>query len=396
MLLFSILFINLIIMKKLIQVLIFIQLLTFSLNVKSQVWVQEPNITNNKINDIEFFDSEHGWLVGDNGTIGRYLNGGWQILLPPTAKNLVAIHPVDTNKAWIVANTDLILFYDNGNYVDYTPSFTFSLSDIFFLDSTGWAAGGNILYFNGTEWVDSTGSCGGIYDIDFYDSVGYMCGIIPPILNSISGFDCNYIASTVHHTCIEATSDTSYIYASMHNIQGNGMTWFIEYPSMDTLFYSNSPFWVYDIEMKGNSGWAVGYTKILKYDSTINQFYQFQIADDILLCADIINDTTGWIGGYNGILLKLINGTLAVDEFQKKQNAFKIYPNPANDNLSFYSDFSEGEMRVYDLEGRQVYFQEINHSGETFIDISKLSPSSYLLVFQTKESISQSRFIKMK
>ena len=59
------------------------------------------------------------------------------------------------------------------------------------------------------------------------------------------------------------------------------------------------------------------------------------------------------------------------------KNNFNIYPNPVNDFIQLRADFFIGRVEIYDLLGKQVY--ENNSVGSELIDVSNLSPGTYII-----------------
>lgn len=78
------------------------------------------------------------------------------------------------------------------------------------------------------------------------------------------------------------------------------------------------------------------------------------------------------------------NCTLGNDYFQNS-NLFKIYPNPTNGllNININNYIGELQIKVYDLNGRQVYNQNVtNFNNTNAIDLESLSTGIYVLKLQ--------------
>ncbi len=61
-------------------------------------------------------DSNEAWVVGDNGTVLRRIQGGmnWVLLKISTSRNLTRVDNVNRNLGWIVGDSGTILRYHNG------------------------------------------------------------------------------------------------------------------------------------------------------------------------------------------------------------------------------------------------------------------------------------------
>ncbi len=62
--------------------------------------------------------------------------------------------------------------------------------------------------------------------------------------------------------------------------------------------------------------------------------------------------------------------------------SFRIFPNPSNEKifLAFEQEFQEAELFIYDLQGKQVYAQQLlQPKDELAIDVEKLEPGIYVI-----------------
>lgn len=79
-----------------------------------------------------------------------------------------------------------------------------------------------------------------------------------------------------------------------------------------------------------------------------------------------------------------LNSTLSVKDLYAGE--YSIYPNPAKNILTIYSDFDQTEsIVIYDLTGSEI--KSIEHSS--VVDVSELSPGTYLLVRNSSKETSQ-------
>ncbi|WP_299336030.1 FG-GAP-like repeat-containing protein [uncultured Psychroserpens sp.] len=96
------------------------------------------------------------------------------------------------------------------------------------------------------------------------------------------------------------------------------------------------------------------------------------------------------VNGYNKgaiWILKLKKEALSIEDFSSKQD-IKLYPNPANNSISFTGNMSGYSFRIYEQTGRLVSSSLINQTNQ--YDISMLSKGMYIVVLN--ESFSNSSF----
>jgi hypothetical protein len=77
--------------------------------------------------------------------------------------------------------------------------------------------------------------------------------------------------------------------------------------------------------------------------------------------------------------LQFANNVVSVNEIENKIS-FRVFPNPASDYLYLESDtkLNDGELNIFDLQGRLVFYQKIENNIEKF-DISSLQNGMYIL-----------------
>lgn len=88
-----------------------------------------------------------------------------------------------------------------------------------------------------------------------------------------------------------------------------------------------------------------------------------------------------------------VTNTLAVQDVNKKDTSFKVYPNPVTDILNIEAKGKIKLVNVYDISGRNVLNTEIN-SSKSDIDLSKLNGGTYILTAQTENGIQSVKVIK--
>ncbi len=90
-------------------------------------------------------------------------------------------------------------------------------------------------------------------------------------------------------------------------------------------------------------------------------------------------------------------GPIAVNFGAAKENAFILFPNPANDRVQLkLKDGTEwldnAQVRLYDITGKQLSAQQL--SGQIMFDISAQPPGIYLVELEYNNQVHRSRLIK--
>ena len=98
------------------------------------------------INDVKFVDAQHGWVVGDRGSIFATSNGGktWTRQVSGTTQRLRGIDFLDTQRGWAVGSWNTILATEDGGLnwrllTEERPVFPASVR--FVDEKIGWMAG---------------------------------------------------------------------------------------------------------------------------------------------------------------------------------------------------------------------------------------------------------------
>lgn len=95
------------------------------------------------------------------------------------------------------------------------------------------------------------------------------------------------------------------------------------------------------------------------------------------------NGTTGWAGGFTdgvsglGGIFKYTGAALGIEDIASNKT-FKVYPNPANNQLNL-SGASINEVAVYDLLGKQVLTQKFSAQDQVSLNVSGLETGMYVL-----------------
>ncbi len=113
--------------------------------------------TANNLRSVYFVNENTGWVVGDNGTIGKTVNGGvnWTAQTSPVSVNLNSVKFLDANIGAACGDNGKIILTDDGGstWIEYITNVTSNLLEI---DAAGnvviaTSEDGFILKYNGTS-----------------------------------------------------------------------------------------------------------------------------------------------------------------------------------------------------------------------------------------------------
>jgi len=118
---------------------LFLLLLIVNITSEAQYQWNNPKPSAYKLNGVHFLDSLNGWVVGENSTALKTINGGssWTQMKIPLFSSLCKVHFVDKNKGWIIGGDEtasfgsVLLTTDGGeNWINHNPEGTFGWNDI--------------------------------------------------------------------------------------------------------------------------------------------------------------------------------------------------------------------------------------------------------------------------
>ena len=157
-------------------------------------WEKVINPSDKHLWGVYFVDSEHGWVVGEEGEILHTGDGGkqWERQNSNVEQPLFAVHFPDLMKGWIVGTEGLILHTSDGGktWKRQENSMTQSLRDVAFRnDKAGWAVGeeGLILHTmdGGNTWNQyASPTTNNLQDIFLLKNSGWIVGEKGTILRS--------------------------------------------------------------------------------------------------------------------------------------------------------------------------------------------------------------------
>ena len=109
------------------------------------------------------------------------------------------------------------------------------------------------------------------------------------------------------------------------------------------------------------------------------------------------NDTTGYIVGDGGIILKTTNGGKSfINEYPLPESSFTLYPNPANNKITIANNINliyESIIYIYDIRGKLMISNTLNNQNSIEIDISSLSKGIYMIKIRTEKGIAIKKLV---
>ena len=207
------------------------------------------------VNDLDFIDSNTGWLVGGIGKIWRSDDGGlsWSKQFPGESSDFLAVDFVDGNNGWAVGGT--ISHTSNGGLTWETqertsPGTTFMGVD-FVNETSGWAVGPTNQIMHTTDGGDNwttqphTSTAPSFYDVVFpTPSDGWIVGASGTILHTNDAGNSWVLQSsgiTKHLNAVDFISATEGWAAGesgtiLHTSNG-GLTWHPQISGTDRTLY---------------------------------------------------------------------------------------------------------------------------------------------------------------
>ena len=286
--------------------------------------VKNSGLTNKLLRDVQFIDADHGWMVGDNGTIYRTIDGGDTWITPsyiPTTSDIRGVYFINDMTGWAVRSSGKVLkTIDGGDNWNMSSTVTNStLYSTFFNDAnTGWAVGnsGTIIKTTngGTSWTiqqttsNITDRFWRVYFIN--DQIGWAVGQDGAAVRTTDG-GANWVDMPVNtsedlrgvhfndaNTGWIVGHDGTVLYTS-----NGGVTW----DAQDATTTVN----LRDIAMVGDEGFAVGSSGriIHTYDSGKTWIRQDNsLATDDLWSVAMIDGDSIWAVGENGLIQQTLRG----------------------------------------------------------------------------------------
>ncbi|HCA41858.1 MAG TPA: hypothetical protein DEP28_01240 [Bacteroidetes bacterium] len=406
-----------------------------SKNILYSQWIIQPTGVSSYLRDIDFINSQTGWVCGDGGTILKTTNGGKNWISQVTGvtdKPLFSIHPVDSNVVYCVGWFETILKTTNGGnnwtIIENAPfGEGSSYESCFFIDeNTGWIGSTH----NFLAKVRKTTDGGKSFENIILNSI--LRDIY--FINELNGIGVGEVAF-ISKTSNGGENWSSYSIAGTGNlyrlsILNDGMTGFVV--SSRDILYKTTDFGIswdsvgfipnvisqlYSSSFSSDSlGWAgsisgVGIAQLFKTtNGGRNWTYQNQSNTRSYNDIFALNDSLVWTcGGFGTIFHTNTGGDTIVnisqisatvpENFQLNQN----YPNPFNSETKISFRINKKDiykLEIYDNLGRliQKSFEEIINPGEYnyILNINDLGTGIYFYTLSSTNNLQTKKMVIIK
>jgi len=312
--------------------------------------------------------------ITDQGVIFKSNNYGesWQSIAFIGA-TLRGLHIVSPNKAYVSGQFEAVFestdHFSSWNHVEYVFGPGYWLRDIYFPDKqNGYVVGdGGRAYKtpnSGYGWfLMDTKTEENLTSVYFPSpDTGYCCGLNNTILKTTDGgltwFSTFNGQVNDFRNVFFITNDEGYLSGSngvlMHTSDG-GQNWEIESSNVSTV---------------------------------LRDFYYIPEIKRMLVC------------GHDGIILykDLVTNQQEIQKPAKGSVSIKVFPNPANNQITFEIYDATGEtlkLSIYNTQGKSMLQMDDLNIGKFQVDISTFPAGSYQYVFSTdKKNILSEKFIK--
>jgi photosystem II stability/assembly factor-like uncharacterized protein len=231
--------------------------------------------------DAQLLDANVGWAVGSFGSVYHTLDGGkhWRGQRTPTTQHLYGVSFGDAENGWAVGRSGTIIHTADGgaHWVTQQSNTSKHLFKVHFFDSQeGWAVGdrGAVLQTidGGITWRDrSLGEDRILYAVDFADpDTGWMAGELGLIRRTTDGGKTWALQQAGTQKTLFGLAAVSKAKAWAVGIDGlvvrtvdGGAHWEVErgereVESLERVGSPKSEVALYDIEIRGRKGYAVG------------------------------------------------------------------------------------------------------------------------------------------
>jgi photosystem II stability/assembly factor-like uncharacterized protein len=389
-------------MKPIYRLIILILAFT-SLTINAQeVWKLEDSFISEDLNDIHFYDTNTGWIVGNNGAM-LYKSGEKWLLYPKiTNEDLYSVFLTGRESGWAVGSKGTILKLEGRKWYNITSPTRATLYDISFLDSShGTAVGANgtiLSYINGL-WSRTMNNTKGIlhavsYGKDFnLISGGMECGSVPIYEyqnnepESFNSFDPGYYF--IKDIAVQADGQAWAVGTAGILLHFNGIEWIKS--NMHTTVPTLNSTSFYD----STDGIAVG------FGGTLLRYHEsgWEIEDSpssITLNGSAISERAYYAVGNKGMIISksrksYVDESLAVSS----KNIIQVdsYPNPASDYIDILLPEADAliasDLSILNADGKVLVKMNIEpgNAGSTMrINLSAIGNGMYLIHLRSRNN----------
>jgi len=317
---------------------------------------------------IYFVNADTGYAVGEPSAFYKTTDGGvtWVKKEIGTNATLYSVFFTSPDTGYIAGtNQTLGKTTDGGTNWTYQSFYAMTYRSIFFTNpNTGYAVGEGVFkktIDGGANWIQQSGMWGNYLQIHFPTTdTGYIIADSGKIYKTTNAGN----VWTPYFTGAVQKLLTMYFTDAMTGYVGGGTTG----PDANFIFKTNDGGLTWSSQVPANS-------------KVIRSIY-FPAKD------------TGFAIGYNGTIMKTINGGIESINSYDKTNAVDIFPNPTSGSFiietSAENEFSE--ISVCNLLGQELLRQSLAYKNNQ-VDISKLNDGIYIIKLTDEDSVVLSRII---
>ncbi|MBS4036468.1 MAG: T9SS type A sorting domain-containing protein [Ignavibacterium sp.] len=369
---------------KYLSIIIISFLLTFKVIAQ---WINQNQVTNEKLNTIVFVDSLYGWIGGSNGIIISTTDGGnnWTINTDTSRGLITSLNFINRSKGWAVTSYGKILKTTDGGFHWSQQYFinTFLFDVIFINEIIGYIVASPIditqpetIYKTtngGDDWspiiISDLQTATSAKFID--ENKGYVIGGFPAkIFETNDGgnnwflLKCDSLLDWFSATDFKDFNNGllgGFEWGSLYQTTNGGQYW-SEIPlyvrNYRSIIYRENKIWIL---VEGDSPRYI----LHSFDNGAAWFPQIRsVIGEGLLDVYFINDTLGWAVGNFGIILKTVNG--GYDSLITPLTPILEYP---PNNFNFSDNYVW--LRWYETEGSlfrvQISTDSLFNSAEVYI-----------------------------
>jgi photosystem II stability/assembly factor-like uncharacterized protein len=370
-------------------------------------WTQLNSGTENLLNEIYFPTASTGYVVGNNGTMLKTVDGGisWAIIDMGTDKNLNDLYFLDANVGFVVGDSGYIAQTIDGGLnwtIKYLVwEYPLKFSAVCFTSELIGFAGGSENYSigiifktsdGGQTWTKTT-TPNTFLDVLYKrivfpeEKIGYaitrgMCMKTTDEGENWFITDTNLVESGEMFSILEDahffSADTGFIVGWYDPFCGyttnGGESW------VDQFVLHNQ--W-HSIDFPSRQiGYLARWGQMAKTTDGGLSWTEINIPQNLaanIYSIDFVDENIGFACGDNGMIIKTVNGGATRIEVLKLSNKISIYPNPSTGIFTIDTEqetikfVNEINLEVYNIQGELVFDSVLTYPNLSFnlIDLPK-------------------------
>lgn len=383
-------------MKNILLLLIFSTMIFLTGNAQ---WVEQVSGTSEQLNEVHFVSATTGYIVGDNGTILKTIDGGtnWLPLTTPNNTSFNAVFFIDDQKGFVGSETDEILLKtENGGNSWQTIDLNLSsIYDIYFINEQVGFIGGEELILRtedgGQTWnevsINATTTIHFVYEIHAASPTVLYAAVSSGIIKSEdAGINWtqvkddsspDYNAANILTSCFATSTEKvffgSYYYWGLYNTNDGANTLNYREMVIRALDFSSS-----------DSGYAIeGFEgkNIMQTTDAGSGWNNIHTSNNQLNDLTVFGENLSWIVGRNGTILHQNSEVVNTNDLNKLDHSIRVSPNPFQSTIRITSELNSKikEIALFNLVGTKLmhlnkYEDELNvsmlHAGVYFLNLS--------------------------